>query len=115
MNLAYTERPLDVRESLTIKFFVDAIRDGDTQVSTRLMDFADLKSALAYSMKYEASKIVSQISIHARPIRIEVNTGKENDEKFESLFLRLKFIGQTWGWEEKRPSTESERDLLEVL
>ncbi|GBM94108.1 hypothetical protein AVEN_237383-1 [Araneus ventricosus] len=52
MSLAYAERPLDVRESLAVQFFVDAIRDEDTQLSTRLMDFTDLKSALAYSMKY---------------------------------------------------------------
>ncbi|GBM65614.1 hypothetical protein AVEN_164721-1 [Araneus ventricosus] len=49
------------------------------------MNFTDLKSALAYSMKYEASKIASKISIHARPIRIENNAGKRKVEKFESL------------------------------
>ncbi|GBM05358.1 hypothetical protein AVEN_46894-1 [Araneus ventricosus] len=44
MSLAYTECPLDVRENLVVKFFVDAIRDEETQLSTRLMDFTDLKS-----------------------------------------------------------------------
>ncbi|GBM46444.1 hypothetical protein AVEN_78588-1 [Araneus ventricosus] len=43
MNLAYAECPLDVRESLAAQFFVDAVRDGDTQHSTRLMDSKDLK------------------------------------------------------------------------
>ncbi|GBM45161.1 hypothetical protein AVEN_241442-1 [Araneus ventricosus] len=80
MSLAYTECPLDVRERLAVHFFVDAFRDEDTQLSTRLMDFTDLKSDLAYSMKYEASKIASKISMHARPIRIEDITGKEKDE-----------------------------------
>ncbi|GBL73708.1 hypothetical protein AVEN_230697-1 [Araneus ventricosus] len=32
------------------QYFVDAIRDEDTQHATRLMDATDLKSALAYSM-----------------------------------------------------------------
>ncbi|GBN41600.1 hypothetical protein AVEN_182441-1, partial [Araneus ventricosus] len=85
MNLTYAECPLDVRESLAVQFFVDAIRDEDTQLSTRLMDFTDLKSVLAYSMKDEASKIASKISMHASPIRIEDNAGKRKDEKLESL------------------------------
>ncbi|GBM12546.1 hypothetical protein AVEN_188711-1 [Araneus ventricosus] len=96
----YPMCPLDVRESLAVQFFIDAISDEDTQLCTRLIDFTDLKSALAYSMKYEASKI----SMHARPIRIEDNSGKRKDEKI---------IGQTCCWEKKHPSKESERDLLE--
>ncbi|GBN90301.1 hypothetical protein AVEN_181344-1 [Araneus ventricosus] len=58
MSLAYAECPLDVRESLAAQYFVDAIRDEDTQHSTRLMDAKDLKSSLAYSMKYEAARTV---------------------------------------------------------
>ncbi|GBM01471.1 hypothetical protein AVEN_242427-1, partial [Araneus ventricosus] len=73
MNLAYAECPQDVREGLAVQFFVDAIRDEDTQLCTRLMDFTDLKSALSYSMKYEVSKI----SMHTRPIRLEDNAGKK--------------------------------------
>ncbi|GBN32946.1 hypothetical protein AVEN_48422-1 [Araneus ventricosus] len=49
------------------------------QNSTRLMDAKDLKSALAYSMKYEA----------ARTEEIEDNNSRERDDKFESLFNRL--------------------------
>ncbi|GBN62961.1 hypothetical protein AVEN_38512-1 [Araneus ventricosus] len=51
MSLAYAECPLDVRESLTAQYFVDAIKEKETQLSTRLMDLMGLKSALAYSMK----------------------------------------------------------------
>ncbi|GBM27691.1 hypothetical protein AVEN_95352-1 [Araneus ventricosus] len=38
MSLAYAEYPLDVWESLAAQFFVDAIRDEETQLSKRLMD-----------------------------------------------------------------------------
>ncbi|GBM45318.1 Retrovirus-related Pol polyprotein from transposon 297 [Araneus ventricosus] len=62
MSLAYAECPQDVRDSLAAQYFVDAIRDEDTQHATRLMDAKDLKSALAYSMKYEAAKTVSKTS-----------------------------------------------------
>ncbi|GBN24789.1 hypothetical protein AVEN_98599-1 [Araneus ventricosus] len=76
MRLAYAKCPLDVRESLAVQYFVDAIRDEDTQHSTRLMDAKDLKSSLAYSMKYETARTVSKTSRHAdqwrrRIIRVE--------------------------------------------
>ncbi|GBN51863.1 hypothetical protein AVEN_20556-1 [Araneus ventricosus] len=75
MSLAYAECPQDVRDSLAAQYFVDAIRDEDTQHATRLMDAKDLKSALAYSMKYEAAKTVSKTSRNVRSIEIEDDTG----------------------------------------
>ncbi|GBM86595.1 hypothetical protein AVEN_131416-1 [Araneus ventricosus] len=52
MSLASAECPLDFRDSLAVHFFVDVIRDKETQLSTRLMDFTNLKWTLAYSMKF---------------------------------------------------------------
>ncbi|GBN72220.1 Retrovirus-related Pol polyprotein from transposon 297, partial [Araneus ventricosus] len=89
MSLAYAECPQDVRDSLAAQYFVDAIRDEDTQHATRLMDAKDLKSALAYSMKYEAVKTVSKTSRNVRSIEVEDGTEKEKDEKFECLFKTL--------------------------
>ncbi|GBO37400.1 hypothetical protein AVEN_161382-1 [Araneus ventricosus] len=89
MSLAYAECPPDVRESLAAQYFIDAIRDEDTQHSTRLMDAKDLKSALAYSMKYEAARTVLKTSRHARSMEIEDNNSRERDDKLESLFNRL--------------------------
>ncbi|GBN09566.1 hypothetical protein AVEN_143854-1 [Araneus ventricosus] len=89
MSLAYAECPLDVRESLAAQYFVDAIRDEDTQHSTRLMDAKDLKSSLAYSMKYEAARTVSKTSRHARSRETEDHTSRERDDKFEFFFNRL--------------------------
>ncbi|GBL62297.1 hypothetical protein AVEN_62560-1 [Araneus ventricosus] len=89
MSLAYAECPSDVRESLAAQYFIDAIRDEDKQHSTRLMDAKDLKSALAYSMKYEAARTVSKTSRHVRSMEIEDNNSRERDDKFESLFNRL--------------------------
>ncbi|GBM64669.1 hypothetical protein AVEN_183423-1 [Araneus ventricosus] len=89
MSLAYAECPLDVRESLAAQYFVDAIRDEDTQHSTRLMDAKDLKSSLAYSMKYEAARTVSKTSRHVRSMGTEDHTSRERDDKFEFFFNRL--------------------------
>ncbi|GBN43198.1 hypothetical protein AVEN_78849-1 [Araneus ventricosus] len=90
MSLAYDECPLDVQESLAAQNFVDAIRDEDTQHSTRLMDTKDLKSSLAYSMKYEAVRTVSKTSRHVRSIEMEDHMSRERDDKFEFFFNRLK-------------------------
>ncbi|GBM67568.1 hypothetical protein AVEN_73699-1 [Araneus ventricosus] len=95
MSLALVECPLYVRERLAAQLFVDAIRDEDPQLSMRLMDLKDMKLALANCLKYEAAKIASKISSHARSIKIEDNTGKENDNNesllraFEKLVDRL--------------------------
>ncbi|GFT14397.1 CCHC-type domain-containing protein [Nephila pilipes] len=92
MNLAYAECPLDIRESLAAQYFIDAIRDEDTQHPTRLMDAIDLKSALAYSMKYEAARTVSKTSEHVRSLEVE-DSSKKKEDKFESLLNRLeKFL-----------------------
>ncbi|KAF8788426.1 hypothetical protein HNY73_009926 [Argiope bruennichi] len=56
-----------------------------TQNAKRLMDEKDLKSVLAYSMKYEAAKTVSRSPRHVRPIQIQDDTGRKSDDKFESL------------------------------
>ncbi|GBN62843.1 Retrovirus-related Pol polyprotein from transposon 17.6 [Araneus ventricosus] len=53
------------------------------------MDAKDLKSALEYSMKYEAAKTVSKTSRNVRSIEIEDGTGKEKDEKFDCLLETL--------------------------
>ncbi|GFS64075.1 transposon Ty3-I Gag-Pol polyprotein, partial [Nephila pilipes] len=72
MSLAYTKCPLDIRESLATQYFIDAMRDEDTQHSTRLMDAKDLKSSLAYSMKYEAARTVSKTSKHHKVYVAEI-------------------------------------------
>ncbi|GBL72311.1 hypothetical protein AVEN_115263-1 [Araneus ventricosus] len=89
MSLDYAECPLDVRESLAAQYFVNAIRDEDTQHSTRLMDAKDLKSSLDYRMKHEAARTVSKTSRHVRSIETEDHTSRETDDKFEFFFNRL--------------------------
>ncbi|GBL82392.1 hypothetical protein AVEN_252541-1 [Araneus ventricosus] len=102
MSLAYAERPLDIRESLVVQF-VDAIRDEETQLSTRLMDFTGLKSALAYSMKFESAKTVSKISIHASSIETEDDTCKERDYSFQSLLKLLEKLVNSLAAERNAP------------
>ncbi|GBM33054.1 hypothetical protein AVEN_126056-1 [Araneus ventricosus] len=92
MSLAYAEYPQDVRDSLVVQYFVDAIRDEDTQHATRLMDAKDLKSGLAYSLKYEAAETVSKTSRNVRSIKIEDGTRKE---KFDCLLKTLEKLSNS--------------------
>ncbi|GBL60458.1 hypothetical protein AVEN_66850-1 [Araneus ventricosus] len=103
MSLAYAECPQDVRDSLAAQYFVDAIRDEETQLSTRLMDFTDLKSTLAYSMKFESAKTASKTSIHARPMETDDDTWKERDDKFESLLKALEKLVESLAAEQNAP------------
>ncbi|GBM25754.1 hypothetical protein AVEN_2118-1 [Araneus ventricosus] len=103
MSLAYAECPLDVRESLAAQYFVGAIRDEETQLSARLLDFTDLKSALAYSMKFESAKTASKISIHARSITTEDDDWRERDDKFESLLKALEKLVNSLAAEQNVP------------
>nr|GBL61283.1 hypothetical protein AVEN_38832-1 [Araneus ventricosus] len=103
MSLAYAECPLDIWESLAVQFFIDATRDEEMQLSTRLMDFMDLKLALAYSMKFESAKTASKISIHARSIDTEDYTLKERDDKFESLLKALEKLVNSLAAEQNIP------------
>ncbi|GBM54911.1 hypothetical protein AVEN_77821-1 [Araneus ventricosus] len=76
MRLAYVEGSLNVREILAAKFIVYAIRDEDTQHTTRWMDAKALKSALSCNMKYEAAKTVSKISRHEYFARSSIPCGR---------------------------------------
>ncbi|GBM10837.1 hypothetical protein AVEN_42102-1 [Araneus ventricosus] len=89
MSLGYAECPLDVQKRLAAQYFVDAIRDEDTQHSTRLMEAKDLKLSLAYSMKYETAVTVSKTSRHVRSIETEDHTSRERDDKFKFFINRL--------------------------
>ncbi|GFS86176.1 retrovirus-related Pol polyprotein from transposon 297 [Nephila pilipes] len=89
MSLAFAECSLDIWESLAAQYFVDAIRDGDTQHTTRLMDAKDLKSGLAYSIKYEAARTVSKTSKHVRSLEVESDSKKREDKSLFNWLEKL--------------------------
>ncbi|GBM57980.1 hypothetical protein AVEN_72930-1 [Araneus ventricosus] len=103
MSLAYAKCPVDVRESLVVQFFVDATRDEETQLSTRLMGFMNLKYTLAYSMEFESTKPVSNIPLHARSIETEDDTWKERDDNSECLLKALEILVNSLATEQTAP------------
>ncbi|GFT20039.1 transposon Ty3-G Gag-Pol polyprotein [Nephila pilipes] len=100
MSLVYAECPLNVRESLVVEYVVDANRNKDTQHSMRLMDEKDLKSALTYSMKCEATKTVSRLvrsmEILQYPRRLPP-AKKEEDELLVIEVVDIGSIGESSG------------------
>ncbi|GBL98641.1 hypothetical protein AVEN_19696-1 [Araneus ventricosus] len=67
------------------------------------MDFTDLKSDLAYCMKFESAKTASKISIHARSMETGDDTWKERDDKFESLLKVLEKLVNNLAAEQNAP------------
>ncbi|GBM01723.1 Glucosylceramidase [Araneus ventricosus] len=67
------------------------------------MDFTDLKSTLAYSMKFESAKTASKTSIHARSMETDDDTWKERDDKFESLLKALEKLVESLAAEQNAP------------
>ncbi|GBN97651.1 hypothetical protein AVEN_252660-1 [Araneus ventricosus] len=114
MSLAYAKCPLDVRESLAAQYFVDTIRD-DVQHSTRWMDAKDLKSSLAYSMKYETARTVSKTSRHVRSIETKDHMNRERDDKFEFFFNRLEKLLNSSVAGKNNTSWQNSNGVPEVL
>ncbi|GFV58472.1 uncharacterized protein TNCV_4036471 [Trichonephila clavipes] len=54
-NLAFSDFSANVREMISLKYFVDALKEGEIQMAVRMADVQDLKSALLYALKLEAA------------------------------------------------------------
>ncbi|GFV84434.1 protein NYNRIN [Trichonephila clavipes] len=53
-NLAFSDHPAIMRETISLQYFVDGLKDGEIQKAVRMADVQDLKSALLYALKLEA-------------------------------------------------------------
>ncbi|GFX98411.1 uncharacterized protein TNCV_4001801 [Trichonephila clavipes] len=54
-NLAFSDHPATVRETISLQYFVDGLREGEVQKAVRMTDVQDLKSALKVEAANEAS------------------------------------------------------------
>ncbi|GFV89716.1 uncharacterized protein TNCV_827081 [Trichonephila clavipes] len=59
-NLAFSDHPETVRKAIFLQYFVDGLKDGETQKAVRMADVQDLKSALLYALKLEAATQTSR-------------------------------------------------------
>ncbi|GFU28987.1 uncharacterized protein TNCV_471041 [Trichonephila clavipes] len=49
-NLAFSDHPATVRETISLQYFVNGLKEGDIQKAVRMADVQDLKSALLYAL-----------------------------------------------------------------
>jgi hypothetical protein len=63
-HLAFADCPAEVRDTLSLQYFIDGIRDGEIQKTLRLAELKDLKSALIYAMRVEAAQQASKKDRH---------------------------------------------------
>ncbi|GFV15316.1 uncharacterized protein TNCV_4833441 [Trichonephila clavipes] len=59
-NLAFSDHPATVRETISLQYFVDGLKEGEVQKAVRMADVQDLKSALLYALKLEAATQASR-------------------------------------------------------
>ncbi|GFU12547.1 uncharacterized protein TNCV_4244731 [Trichonephila clavipes] len=59
-DLAFSDHPATVRDAICLQYFVDGLKDGEIQKAVRIADVQDLKSALLYFLKLEATAQASR-------------------------------------------------------
>ncbi|GFT38832.1 retrovirus-related Pol polyprotein from transposon 412 [Nephila pilipes] len=63
-HLSFADCPANVRDTLTLQYFIDGVKDSEIQEALRLSELKDLKSALVYGLKYEAAEQASRRERH---------------------------------------------------
>ncbi|PRD20425.1 UNVERIFIED_CONTAM: hypothetical protein NCL1_54662 [Trichonephila clavipes] len=64
-NLAFSDFSANVREMICLEYFVDGLKDEEIQMAVRMAGFKDLKSALLYALKGEATNEASCRDSHS--------------------------------------------------
>ncbi|GFV73831.1 uncharacterized protein TNCV_3540071 [Trichonephila clavipes] len=88
-NLAFSDLPATVREAISLQYFVDGLKDGEIQKAVRMADVQDLKSALLYALKVEATNETScRDSYSVRGARVTTDAPCESPWRKEIEKLR---------------------------
>ncbi|GFW38908.1 uncharacterized protein TNCV_4078661 [Trichonephila clavipes] len=59
-NLDISDHPATVRDAISLQYFVYCLKDGEIQKAVRMANVQDLKSALLYVLKLEATNEASR-------------------------------------------------------
>ncbi|GFV98452.1 uncharacterized protein TNCV_624111 [Trichonephila clavipes] len=65
ITLASSDFSANVREMISLQYFVDGLKDGEIQKAVRVADVQDLKFALLYALKFEVTSQASSIDRHS--------------------------------------------------
>ncbi|GFX01433.1 uncharacterized protein TNCV_1864071 [Trichonephila clavipes] len=84
-NLAFSDHPATVRETISLQYFVDGLKDGEVQKAVRMADVQDLK----YALKVEAANEASYRDSHSvRGARVTTDAPCESTWRKEIEKLR---------------------------
>ncbi|GFY02194.1 uncharacterized protein TNCV_5100531 [Trichonephila clavipes] len=82
-NLSFSDHQATVREVISLQYFVDGLKDGEIQRAVRMANVQDLKSALLYALKLEATTQASRKDCHSiQGVRVTA------DEPCESRLIK---------------------------
>ncbi|GFV93287.1 integrase_H2C2 domain-containing protein [Trichonephila clavipes] len=88
-TLAFSDFSANVREMICLEYFVDLLKDEEIQMTVRLADFKDLKSALLYALKVETAVQASCRNSHSiRGARVTADVPCESPWRKEIEKLR---------------------------
>ncbi|GFU98813.1 uncharacterized protein TNCV_2308371 [Trichonephila clavipes] len=93
-NLAFSDHPATVQEAISLRYFVDVLKDGEIQKAVRMADVQDLKSVLLYALKLEAATQASRRD-HQSIQRARVTTDKPCESRSLKEMEKLKEEMQT--------------------
>ncbi|GFW94052.1 uncharacterized protein TNCV_4813701 [Trichonephila clavipes] len=91
-NFAFSDHPAAVRETISLQYFVDGLKEGEIQKAVRMADVQDLKSALKLDDATQASHRDRQ-SIRGARVTLDApceSPWKSDIEKLRDEFQALK-------------------------
>ncbi|GFU73305.1 uncharacterized protein TNCV_4731221 [Trichonephila clavipes] len=120
-NLAFSDLPATVRETISLQYFVYGLREGEIQKAVRMVDVQE--PSLLYALKMEAATTASRRDSQSIPgARVTLDAACESPwksdieklrEEFQALMAQrqnqvkrnFKFLGLWWNWtpEKKLP------------
>ncbi|GFT15457.1 uncharacterized protein TNCV_3264721 [Trichonephila clavipes] len=91
-TLAFSDFSANVREMISLEYFVDVLKDEEIQMGARMADVKDLKSGLLYGLNVEAATQASCIDRHSiREARVTLDAPCESPWKSDIEKLRNEF------------------------
>ncbi|GFX36700.1 uncharacterized protein TNCV_580791 [Trichonephila clavipes] len=87
-NLVFYDHPATVRETISLQYFVDGLKEGEIQKAVRMADVPDIKSALKLEAATQASRRDRQ---SIRGARVTLDAPCESPWKSEIWKLRDEF------------------------
>ncbi|GFX17665.1 uncharacterized protein TNCV_474651 [Trichonephila clavipes] len=88
-TLTFSDFSANMREMISLEYFVDELRDEEIHMAVRIADVRDLKSALLYALKFEAANQAIYIDRHCTR-GVKVTAAAPGESTWTKLIKKLK-------------------------